>query len=73
MSKGSGDRVTDKPRFDQNYEGIDWDEGWNGLRPYGITAPLKTTTVTVVQSVCNQRCPDPVYCMRNGCMREEDG
>lgn len=56
MSKGSGDR----------------DEGWNGLRPYGVTGPLEPTTVNVVQSVCNQRCPDPIWCMQNGCIREED-
>ena len=27
MSKGSRDRVTDKKKFDENYNGIDWSGG----------------------------------------------
>ncbi len=34
MSKGSGDRVTDKKRFDENYEKIDW--GFERLQRFAL-------------------------------------
>ena len=29
MSKGSGDRVRDRKRYDENYERIDWSGEWD--------------------------------------------
>ena len=35
MSKGSGDRVTDKKQYDENYERIDW--GFERLQRFALT------------------------------------